>query len=168
MKTPKMYALRARFLQWLVNHTSKLYLNTIKRHKPIWKYSKDELRSFPTGSLGKEIANFLDEHQIDFIPRAENHDVFHLLTGYTTTAEDEIAMQYWLVGNQKLTPYTIGTCLIGMLVFPEFWGQYMSAFRKGKSSPSIVHWDFEQLLYSNAQSIQLYIQSNRLGAKIQM
>lgn len=149
--------LRAKFLQWLVNNTATLYLNIFKSKKPEWTYSKTDLMSFPTGSLGKEIANFLNENNIELIPKAENHDVFHLVTGYKTTPDDEIAMQYWLVGNRKLTPYTIGTCIIGAIVMPEYWKAYIKAFKKGMKAPSIVDWDFQTLLYTNANQIKHYI-----------
>lgn len=155
--TPMKLNKRERLLQWLVNYTATFYLKTFKAHKAKWKYSKDDLRSFPTGSLGKEIANFLDENNIDLIPKAENHDVFHMVTGYKTTAVDEIAMQYWLVGNGKITPYTIGTCIIGAIVIPENWSAYLKAFKKGRNCSSIVHWNFEELLYSNSKQIKDYV-----------
>ena len=161
MNTSKFFKLRARFLNWLVNNTATLYLNTFKAHKPKWNYGLDDLRSFPTGSLGKELANFLDENKIDLIPKAENHDVFHLVTGFDIRAKDEIAMQYWLVGNGKLTPYTIGTCLIGMTVMPEFWKTYFKALKKGTKSPSIARWDFQNMLYDNISQIKSYIHQDQ-------
>lgn len=157
MNTSKFFELRTTFLKWLVNNTATIYLNTFKAHKAKWNYNLNDLRSFPTGSLGKELANFLDENKIDLIPKAESHDIFHLITGYKITSEEEIAMQYWLVGNSKLTPYTIGTCIIGMMIMPEFWRAYLKAFKKGTKSPSISNWDFESMLYTNANQIQCYI-----------
>lgn len=157
MKTSKVFNLRVNLLQWLVNHTASIYLKIFKSHKSEWRYSKSDLRSFPTGSLGKELANFLDDNKIDLIPKAENHDVFHMVTGYKTTAEQEIAMQYWLVGNGKLTPYTIGTCIIGIVIIPEYFKSYKNALKKGIKSPTIFDWKFEELLYSNASQIRSYI-----------
>lgn len=154
MNTSKFFKLRTAFLNSLVNNTATLYLNTFKASKPKWKYSLKDLRNFPVGSLGKELANFLDENKIDLIPKAENHDIFHWITGFDITAKDEIAMQYWLVGNGKLTPYTMGTCFIGMVVMPEFWKSYVKALKKGMKSTRISNWNFQNMLYTNADEIK--------------
>ncbi len=144
---------RTRILQWLVNFTAPIYMSLTKKHKKAWKYKINDLRNFPSGSLGKEMANFLDQHRIDLIPKAERHDVFHILTGYHITPEEETMMQFWLLGNRKFTPYTIGTCIIGFILIPEHWSSFIQAIKKGMQSPCISNWDFESMLYINLNQI---------------
>ncbi len=144
---------RTQLLQWLVNFTAPIYLNLVKKNKAPWKYSKDDLANFPSGSLGKELFLFLEQRKFDLIPKAERHDIFHLLTGYDTTPEEETKMQFWLLGNGKWTPYTIGTCIIGFFLIPEYSKSFFAAYKKGCASISISDWRFEPLLYMNFNSI---------------
>ena len=144
---------RTRLLQWLVNLTAPIYMSLTKKNKKAWKYTLKDLKKFPSGSLGRELANFLDHHNIDLIPKAERHDIFHMLTGYSISPEEETTMQFWLLGNRKFTPYTIGTCIIGLFLIPENWSNYINAIKKGMQSPSISNWDFESMLYFNLNQI---------------
>ncbi len=140
---------RAAFLQWLVNHTAPLYMKLTKGNKAKWKYETADLKKFPADSLGRELYDFLKQRNLDMIPKAERHDVFHILTGYDITPEEEAVMQFWLLGNRKWTPYTLGTCIIGMVLIPEHWSDFKTAFKKGWIDPSIHDWDFENMLHLN-------------------
>ncbi len=144
---------RTKILQCLVNNTAPIYMKLTKGNKKPWKYNKDNLRQFPTGSLGKELSLFLDKNKIDLIPKAERHDVFHVLTGYDINPEEETMMQFWLLGNRKWTPYTIGTCIIGFILIPEHWKSFLNSFKKGMKAPAIYDWDFESMLYLNINPI---------------
>ena len=80
------------------------------------------------------------------MPKLENHDVFHVLAKIGIRMQDEIALQYWLLGNGKLSLYLIGTIFLGSLVFPEYWHSYGTAFLSGARKQAVWHLDFEHLL----------------------
>ncbi len=157
MKKFKLF--RRKLLQWLVNHTAPIYMKLMKRNQKAWDYSIEDLRRFPSGSLGWSLAEFLENQNLELIPKAERHDVFHILTGYKTIPEEETMMQFWLLGNRKWTPYTIGTCIMGSILIPEHWADFMVAFKKGWIAPAIHDWDYQNLLWMPLSNIQAYIQA---------
>ena len=64
------------------------------------------------------------------IPKMENHDVHHLITGCGTNFEDEIAMQYLLLGNGKLNAHLLAAIFLGTLFLPEYFKMYIHAYQK--------------------------------------
>lgn len=66
------------------------------------------------------------------IPKMENHDVHHLITDYGTNFEDEIAMQYLLLGNGKLNAHLLAAIFLGTLFLPEYFKMYLHAYQKEK------------------------------------
>lgn len=160
MKALNFLKFRRNLLKWLVENTSSLYLKT-KTDKQNWDYNANSLYNFPLGSLGKELANFLNKNQVDLIPKAESHDVFHVITGFGIESEEEVAMQFWLLGNGRLKPYTIGACIVGIILLPDFWMYYFKSFKQGMNSPSIVNWNFEEMLYADVNQIKCYIQQTQ-------
>ncbi|MGB1216356.1 MAG: hypothetical protein ACPG5P_00685 [Saprospiraceae bacterium] len=159
----KFKSFRTTILKWLVNHTAPIYMKIMKQKQIAWDYSIQDLRKFPSGSLGWELAEFLEGQNLKLIPKAERHDVFHILTGYKTEPEEETMMQFWLLGNRKWTPYTIGTCAIGCILIPEHWSEFVIAFKKGWIAPSIYDLDYENMLWMPVNNIKAHIQALPFG-----
>ncbi len=155
----RILALRAAFINGLVNFTGPIYRFLTKQKKDAWKYGIDDLRNFPTGSLGRELAAFLDEHGIELMPKFEGHDVYHILTGYGTSPEAESRMQWWLLGNRKYSFYTLGTVMVSIMFFPDQYGHFIRDYVKGSKVQKISDWDFESLLYANINMLRLNIRS---------
>jgi len=88
------------------------------------------------------------------IPKMENHDVHHLLTGCGTNFEDEIAMQFLLLGNGKLNAHLLAAVVLGSIILPEYHKMYRNAYQKGRSMRAFHHIDFESLLWQNFENIQ--------------
>ncbi|NQX86801.1 MAG: hypothetical protein HRT67_13025 [Flavobacteriaceae bacterium] len=59
----------------------------------------DKLRKLESVTLGKEIAKCLDKYKLTLVPKYESHDLKHVLLDYKMTAEDEIRMQAFMIGN---------------------------------------------------------------------
>ena len=135
---------RERFCIWLFKTTKTPYANLKKR--PEWGITRDEMTKYPAGSLGHELGSFLVENDFQPIPKLENHDVFHLITNYSTNVEDEIALQYFFLGNGKRSLYLIAVILLGALLFPETYAHFYTAFKNGKNAIPFHNWDFKQLL----------------------
>lgn len=95
------------------------------------------------------------------IPKMENHDVHHLITGCGTNFEDEIAMQYLLLGNGKLNAHLLAAIFLGTLFLPEYLKMYLRAYQKGKRMKAFFHWDFESLLWQNFEHLKDFIYQNK-------
>lgn len=83
----------------LYNKSQKIYTQLFKQHKRAWNISKEDFLNFPKGSLGHHLGVFYQEKDFDVVPKLENHDVFHLITESGTDIQDEVAMQYLLLGK---------------------------------------------------------------------
>lgn len=141
-----IYKLRARILISFVDWTKPIYAAVFKRHIRGWVYSRVDLLRMPVGSLGFNLGEFLTKHQFDLIPKMEDHDVLHVLLGFKTTVEDEVKMQFFLIGNRKKSVYAIMTVIAGCIIIPEFYKEYITAFKKGRRCHNISNWDFQHLL----------------------
>ena len=156
-----MKKLRLQFVVWMYAITQKNYRRFFKKTKRQWQFSEKQLLSFQEDSLGRKLGEFYHKHGFRMIPKMENHDVYHLLTDYSTNIQDEIAMQYLLFGNGKRSAYLLGTLFLGTIVFPEYFKMYLKAYRKGKNMKAFHSWDFEALLWQNMQHLKDFIEQKQ-------
>ncbi len=152
-----IYKIRARLLISFVDWTKPVYAAIFKRHTRGWVYSRLDLLRMPVGSLGLKLGEFLTKHQYDLIPKMEDHDVMHVLMGFKTTVEDEVKMQFFLIGNQKRSVYAFVAAIAGCILIPEFYKEYIEAFKKGKKCHNISNWDFQYLLGEPVEVLQRQI-----------
>lgn len=153
-----MKKLRVQFLLFVYDKTQKLYRRYFKKKKRQWQFNEKQLLSFNEDTLGRKLGEFYKRHGFTMIPKMENHDVHHLITGCGTNFEDEIAMQYLLLGNGKLNAHLLAAIILGTLILPEYSKMYLQAFRKGQNMRSFHHWDFEALLWQNFENLKDFIQ----------
>jgi ubiquinone biosynthesis protein Coq4 len=113
-----------------------------------WNVHTRQLLSYPEESLGYHLGCFLLQHKFEPQPLCEDHDIFHVLTGYKIDTAQEIAMQYWLWGNGKRSPFVLLAMLVGAVLYIDTYDLFVDAFLNGKNSNSIYHLDFKQYLYS--------------------
>lgn len=144
-----MKKFRVQFILFMYENSQKQYRKYFKKKKRQWQFSEAQLLNFQNDSLGKVLGDFYQKHGFRMIPKMENHDVYHLITDFSTNIQDEIAMQYLLFGNGKKTAYLLGTMLLGTLVFPEYYKMYYKAYHKGKAMKTFHHLNFEELLWQN-------------------
>lgn len=153
-----MKKLRVRFLLFVYEKTQKLYRKFFKKKKRQWQFSQQQLLEFQSDSLGRKLGEFYQRHGFTMIPKMENHDVHHLITGCGTQFEEEIAMQYLLLGNGKANAHLLAAIILGTLILPEYITMYVNAFKKGKDMRPFYHWDFESLLWQNFEHLKDFIQ----------
>lgn len=125
----------------------------IHRHRKPWGKSVDELRSQPQNTLAYQLGNFLFENKLQPVPKAEKHDAYHVLLGYGTDIKEEAGMQFFLLGNGKRSPFTIGTSMLAAAVLPERFGYFYQQFKRGIHSHSMANWNFEALLHDDYNSL---------------
>jgi ubiquinone biosynthesis protein Coq4 len=135
---------RKQFIHWLFKATQKVYTR-FKKKQP-WNITNEQLLDMPVNSYGYHLGCFLHTHNFQLIDKVERHDAYHVLTGFGTRAEDEIALQYVCFGNGKRTPYLIAVLLIGTLILPEYLSYYRKSYSFGKKANSFHQFDFKTLL----------------------
>lgn len=123
----------------------------------------EELRQFENGTLGREIANCLDEHDLTLVPKYESHDLKHVLLGYKMTAEDEIRMQAFMIGNGNYSIPAFTIFFFGAILLPELWPKFHSDFKKGRKTIPISAWTIEQYGSKNLSSLKMEL----LNTKVQ-
>lgn len=136
---------RKKLIEWLFEHSQKLYTKLFKKHKP-WCVTRRDLLKYPQNSFGYHLGNFLEEHNFELIAKVERHDAYHTLTGIDTKVEDEIALQCLCYGNGKRSLYLYGAVILGILILPDYLQYYKDAFKIGKSANAFHHYDYSKLL----------------------
>ena len=131
-------------------------VKTIECFSEMDKYHKqvNELRNLKNGTLGKEIANCLDSHSLTLVPKYESHDLKHVLLNYQMTAEDEIRMQAFMVGNGNYSIPSFAILFFGAILLPDLWRTFYSDFKKGKNSIGISEWTIEKYATRNLTELR--------------
>ncbi|KAA2215477.1 Coq4 family protein [Chryseobacterium sediminis] len=153
-----MKKIRVQFLLFVYDKTQKLYRKYFKKKKRQWQFNEKQLLEFQEDSLGRKLGEFYRKHGFSMIPKMENHDVHHLITGCGTNFEDEIAMQYLLLGNGKLNAHLLAAIVLGTIILPEYVKIYIKAYKKGQNMRAFHHWDFEELLSQKYEHVMDFIQ----------
>jgi len=162
LKNRKMKEIRLKLMLYLYNSSSKVYANIFKWNKKPWGISKADFMNYPIGSIGHNLGLFYKSKGFDVMPKLENHDVFHILTETGTEIQDEIAMQFLLLGNGKISLYLIAMLLIGGTLFPEHFGYYKRHFQKGRSLQSFHRLEFKEILHWQLTEIQVALYSKNI------
>lgn len=144
---------RGRFVLLLLEKSVPIHAR-LNPHRIAWNLKSDDLMEYNAGTLGRTLAEFYKKENFEPIPKAERHDVFHVLLGYSTNVIDEAAMQFFLWGNGKPSFFTIATCLVTAVLFPNRLTYFINAFNKGKMARSIRDWNFKELLSENIELLR--------------
>jgi hypothetical protein len=120
-----------------------------------YKLKVSELRNLENGTLGKEIAECLDNHNLTLVPKYESHDLKHVLLNYQMTAEDEIRMQAFMVGNGNYSIPSFAILIFGAILLPELWRTFYSDFKKGKNSIGISEWTIANYATRNLTELRV-------------
>lgn len=124
------------------------------KRKKAWEISSKELLEYPKESFGYHLGKLLEKNEFELLPKVERHDCYHLLTGYGTKVEDEIALQYVCLGNGKKSPYLFGVLLIGTIILPEYFKYYLKSYQLGKKCNQFHHFQYQRLLHFSFQEIR--------------
>lgn len=111
----------------------------------VYEDKVDELRDLGEGTLGKDVAECLDQNNLRLVPGYESHDLKHVLLDYKMTPLDEIRMQAFMLGNGNISIPSIAIFIYGFILLPHKWNQFFKDFKLGLFSTSIKTWTMEQL-----------------------
>lgn len=156
-KNSTMKKQRVQFLLFIYNLTQNFYRKYFKKKKRQWQFNEKQLLEFQEDSLGRKLGEFYKKHGFTMIPKMENHDVHHLITGFGTNFEDEIAMQFLLLGNGKLNAHLLAAIFLGSIFLPEYFKMYQNSYRKGQKMRAFHHVDFEELLLQNFEHVKDFL-----------
>lgn len=151
--------MRKKLIEILFNTSQKLYTKAFKKHEP-WGISKSDLLNHPKNTFGYNLGVFLDKNGFDLIAKVERHDAYHVLTGFGTNVEDEIALQYLCLGNGKRSPYMFGAIFLGTVILPDYLKYYLKAFNIGKNANSFHQFDYKKLLKVDYIDFKKFIFTN--------
>lgn len=119
----------------------------------------NHLRTLQLGTVGREVAEMLDNKKYRLIPKFENHDLKHIILDYEMTMKDEIRMQAYLIGNGNLTFPCLIFFSLGVF-YPVIWKDLLKEYQTGKTSKSI-HF----LTLDNCMELQLKDVKSEYGRK---
>lgn len=129
--------------------------------KPLQKKYGDEhfkkemelFRALPVGTVGNEFARLLDENGLKPIPEHESHDLWHIITGYGMTSEEEICMQAFMYGNGSRSIFCVLFILSGLLL-PSCWKNFYIAYKRGKNNTAVLGLSIMDCYELNTNSLK--------------
>lgn len=143
------YLLLERLYEW-----SKLPYRILFKSEAPWGITVKELLQYPEQSLGYHLGCFLLRNHFIPEPKLENHDIYHVLTNTGISVPEEIAMQFYLLGNGKRSLYLFTVLLMGSLLFMDEFPRFWNAFQKGRSAHKFYNLNFLRLLERPLDQLQ--------------
>ena len=145
--------LRSSVLVWLT-HSLALPILKLVRKPERFPYSRAQLNNFPLGTIGKDLADFLDSKDLLLLPYYARHDMKHILLEYDTTDEGEGSLQCFMLGNGHVSFPVLATVIYCFASMPEYWHHFVAAYKRGKQSASIGNLDWFAVLHTNTSELK--------------
>lgn len=130
-----------------LTHQMALPVLRIIRKPQVFPYTMETLEQFPPASIGRELFEFLDARKLPLLPHYAKHDIKHILLGYDTTDEGEVCLQSFMLGNRHLSFPVAATVVFGIVTMPEYWGRFISAFKRGRRSIPVNNLRWETIVH---------------------
>lgn len=141
----KIKYLRSKLLEFLT-HKIALPLIGWFRNKPKFNFSMEDLLKLEDGTLGKDLALYLNKMNFKLLPNYEQHDCKHIILQYEMDEAGEARMQFYFLGNKHYSIPVISTCLITFFLMPEYWKQFYSEYQKGKQGKPFEAVDYNAIV----------------------
>lgn len=145
--------LRSKLLEFLT-HDIALPLIGKFRKKPKFKFSMKELLAFEDGTLGKDLAIYLNKMGFSLLPNYEQHDCKHIILNYEMDEAGEARMQFYFLGNKHYTIPVLSTCIICFFLMPEHWKQFRKDFELGKRGKPFDEVDYNSIVLLKTKDLQ--------------
>lgn len=142
--------------EFIIKTAFHLSVWLIERFHNMKAYEKqvDYLRKLPKGTLGREMADCLDKHQLNLVPGYESHDLKHSLLKYDMTPVDEIRLQSFMLGNGNISLPSIAIFTFGFLLLPHKWVQLAKDFQLGFQSKPIKSWTIKDFAHRDIEQLR--------------
>lgn len=105
-----------------------------------------ELRQLPNGTLGREVAYFLDKNGFEPLNSGDwiqqTHDVWHVVTGLSPSTNDEFILQAF-TRSQVFRPSSAILVLAGLLIHKCNLQEVSNVIKSGRMAKKLIDWDIE-------------------------
>ncbi len=145
--------MKDKLIEKMYEISKKPYQKFFKKNQP-WTIGKNELLQHNQETLGFHLGCFLIKYHFEIQPKLEDHDVIHILTNTGISVQEEIGMQFYLLGNGKRSLYLFMVLLTGTCFYPTRYQHFINEFRRGKSAHQFHHLDFSRMLTIPIKQIQ--------------
>jgi ubiquinone biosynthesis protein Coq4 len=95
-----------------------------------WKVSISDFINLPEESLGFHLGCFLLKYNLEPQPKLEEHDIYHVLTNTGVLVNNEINMQFYLLGNGKKSAFVFMVIATELLFYPFRIKTYIESYKK--------------------------------------
>jgi hypothetical protein len=153
--------LRERFVAHIIGDYVPV-LNLVRRPSP-WP-SLEALRAYPEGSLGREVAAYLDARGLPFKVRYENHDAIHAILDFETNIRGEMEVQAFLWANRASSPAGRILFVVGGLLLPEQWQAMRGAYHRGKAAQPIEEARLPRRLHERLATVRAALEPTLVAA----
>lgn len=126
-----------------------------------WNLSTADLLRFPEGTVGRALGEFLHKDRLEPLARAEYHDVHHVLFDYSTSFKDEVALQFFLRGNGKISLASIGTSIGAWCILPDQWNYLKRSYERGKRCADVSKLQLKAILYDDINKVKSSLFNNQ-------
>lgn len=140
-------------LEQLYEVSSRFYLKHFRKNQP-WKVTRKELLLYPQETLGFHLCCFHLKYNLEMKPNLEEHDIIHVLTDTGVSVADEVALQYYLLGNGKKSPYQFLALLTGTVFYPTQLKTFYKFYKRGQNAHQFHHLDFQNMLFQPVKELQ--------------
>ncbi len=151
--------LRSSILVFLTHNMALPFLKFVRKPVP-FPYTMAMLQNMPAGTLGNDLALFLQHKKLQLLPYYAKHDIKHILLQYDTTDEGEVSLQCFMLGNGHVSVPVAATVLYGFLTMPEYYKNFIAALKKGIVATNLKHWQWHNLLGEYSQHLTQLIYKN--------
>jgi ubiquinone biosynthesis protein COQ4 len=133
--------LRTKTVLWLARTINP----QIQSDRPI-ALNIESSRQLPNGTLGREVARFIDENNFtpitdgDLIQRT--HDIWHVLTGLSPSVEDEFMLQAF-TRAQVFRPSSALLVLYGVMTRRVAVSRAIASLKRGRQAQRLTEWNLE-------------------------
>lgn len=138
--------IRSRLLEFLTHKIALPAIVKFRNNAP-FHYSMKELESFPSGTLGKDLVEYLNKKGFKLLRNYERHDCKHLILGYEMDEVGEACMQFYFLGNRHYSVPVISTVIITFVLMPEHWNKFYLEFKKGRKGKVFDDLDYNKLVH---------------------
>lgn len=109
---------------------------------------------FEDGTLGKDLALYLNKMNFVLLPNYEQHDCKHIILQYEMDEAGEARMQFYFLGNKHYSIPVISTCVICFFLMPEYWKQFKEDYQQGKLGKPFEEIDYNALVYLKTNDLR--------------
>lgn len=137
-------------------NTMKEKIEAVRREfdKKTQQLTALQLVKYPEGSLGQQLGRFLLKSNYGQNVYASHDDVLQLLISGSNTFTDDIAVQFYLLGNGSFGLRRLSAMAVGLVLFPYKAAHFYRMYRKGKDALRFYDVDHMALLHLPVERVK--------------